>query len=187
MSIFKKKKSDDSNKNLVNQFCSNVNSIYRNFREVVSEVKSSSKNPYKIENWYLNKEDGTDVLVYLINGTDKYCNSHSVMDIFTNNELLFGFSKEEIKLISTLAICHFYKQSPEYEVILNHMTSPIQAAEAHKFHLRSTMDTTKIIKVSLEEISRGDFIEKLSSVDAYNIGVEIGHQESVKVKSLNLE
>lgn len=187
MGIFKKKKSSESNLSLVNKFSTNVNRIYHNFKEVASEVKTSSKNPYKIENWYLNKEDGTDILVYLIHGTDKYCNSHSVMDVFNNNELLYGFSKEEIKLISTLAICHFYKQSPEYEVIVNHMTSPIQAAEAQKFHLRSTMDTSKIIKVSLDEISRGDFIEKLSSLDAYNIGVEIGHQESVKVKSLNQE
>jgi hypothetical protein len=153
-----------------------ISKLQSNFSEIASAVKKSRENPYQIAGW-INKENREkDVLIYRVTATDKYIDSHTLLEIYSDNAILLNFSKEEIKYISSLAVLLLYKQSPRYQVVWENFRNNIQE-DMVKIKDR---DKSSFIKTRISEIEKDiSLIDKLPSRDAYRLGKEIGIRERI--------
>ena len=159
-----------------------VSSIYQNISSLIEEVKVSQEHPYSIAAWVEKPSDrDKDILLYHVNGTDKYINHFSVSEIYENDDILMGFSKKEIKYISTLAILTKYKMEPKYSVVWRSFRNSLQNAEVH---LKDKF-SSKVFKVLISDLEREiKLIDGMSSSDAFVLGKEVGIRERLAEERL---
>lgn len=154
-----------------------VNNLYSNFLSVAKQVQESRKNPYEIAGWVKKESSDRDILIYRVTATDKYISSFSVLDIYSDDDILMNFSKREIKYISTLAILLYYKKEAKYKIAWESFRNNLDEKIIH-FEDR---DNHGIIKRSIEQLeSEIELIDGLSGKDAFLLGKEVGVRERMK-------
>lgn len=159
------------------RFQNYVNNLYSNFLSVAKQVQESRKHPYEISGWIKKESSDRDVLVYRVTATDKYISSFSVLDIYSDDDILMNFSKREIKYISTLAILLYYKKEAKYKIAWESFRNNLGEKVIH-FEDR---DNSGIIKRTIDQLeSEIDLIDSLSGKDAFLLGKEVGVRERIK-------
>lgn len=154
-----------------------VNNLYSNFISIAKQVHESRENPYEISGWVKKNMPEQDVLIYRVTATDKYISSFSVLDIYSNENLLLNFSKKEIKYISTLAVLLHYKKEPKYQLIWESFRVTLDS-KVLQFKDR---DNSGIIKKSIDDLERDiELIDGMSGADAFRLGKEVGIRERMR-------
>lgn len=157
-----------SSVNKLQKFATNLIS---NFSDIVQEVKESREHAYAIAGWTERESVGKDSLIYRVVGTDKYISSFSVVEVYNNDEILLGFSKQEIKYISTLAMLLAYKKSPKYKVVWRGFRESVGGQVIHL----SDRDNPGIIKANIEELEKNiSILEDMDGKEAFSLGKEVG-------------
>lgn len=151
-----------------------VNRIYSDFFSLIKEVRHSREHPYEIAGWIKKESREKDILVYRITATDKYINSFSVMEIYSDDSVLMNFSKQEIKYISTLAILLHYKKEPKYKLIWQNFRSQLGDGIVHL----SDRDKLGIVKAKIRDLEKNiALIDGLNGREAFILGKEVGISE----------
>lgn len=162
--------------NTKNRFQSYVNNLYSNFLTIAKQVHESRQNPYEIAGWIKKDSNEKDILIYRVTATDKYVVCFSVLDIYSDDDILLNFSKKEIKYISTLAILLQYKKEPKYKLIWESFRSSLD----NKILQFVDRDNPGIIKKSINDLERDfNLLDGMSAIDAFRIGKEIGIRERI--------
>lgn len=163
--------------NVRNKFQNYVNHLYTNFLSVAKQVQESRKNPYEIAGWIKKESHEQDALIYRVTATDKYVACFSVLEIYSDDEILMNFSKMEIKYISTLALLLHYKKEPKYRAVWESFRNNLD----EKIIQFEDRDNPGIIKKSINELkTEFELIDGLSSKDAFALGREVGIRERIQ-------
>ncbi len=164
-----------------NKFQAYVNSLHNNFSTIAKEIKTSRESAYEIAGWVKKDKREKDILIYRVTATDKYINNFSVLEIYSDDNLLLNFSKKEIKYISTLAILLNYKTQPKYRLAWESFRNQLDANTVHLID----RDNPGVIKTNIAALEENiSIIDGLSSVEAFNIGKEIGIRERMNEELL---
>jgi len=166
--------------NTRNKFQTYVNNIYSDFLSIAREVQESRKNPYEIAGWVKKESHEKDILIYRVTATDKYVSCCTVLEIYSNDQILMNFSRKEIKYISTLALLLNYKMEPKYQMIWESFRNELD----EKIVQFRDNDNSSIIKKRIYELEDDiELIDGLSGRDAFELGREVGIRERMKEES----
>lgn len=158
-----------------------ANKLFNEFSDIVKEVKETRQHPYEIADWVKREDEKSDILVYRVTATDKYISQFSVSEIYNDNSILFNFSKQEIKYISSLALLIYYKSEPKYQVIWESFRHQLSQGT---LHIRDK-DKPGVIKTNIDELEKNiAIIDQMSGRDAYLLGKEAGIRERLLEEKL---
>lgn len=162
-------------------FQKSVRQFYTGFSELVKEVKLARENPYEIAGWVKKEGREKDILVYRVTATDKYISSLSVVEIYSDESILFNFSKKDIKYISTLSILLYYKTDARYQVIWECFRDNLQK---EIIHIKDRVNS-EIIKTQIDQLEKNiSIIDGLEPRDSYNLGKLAGIKERMLEESI---
>lgn len=160
-----------------NRFQNYVNNLYENFLSIAKQVQESRQNPYEISGWIKKESVEKDILIYRVTATDKYIACFSVLEIYSDDDILMGFSKMDIKRISSLAILVHYKKEPKYHTVWESFRNNYD----EKMVQFEDRDNLGIVKKRIDELENDvAFIDGLSGKDAFKLGKELGLRERLK-------
>jgi hypothetical protein len=155
--------------------------LYNNFIELTKEVKKSRENPYQIAGWIKKENKEKDILIYHVTATDKYVSSFSVLEIYQDDSILYQFSKQEIKYISTLALLLYYKKEARYKVIWENFRHNLHEGIIHL----KDREKPETMKTNIEQLEKNiTLLDALSGHDAYLLGKEMGIKERMQEEEI---
>ena len=164
------------------QFKNYTDSLLSGLSDAVEFVRTSRQYRYELSGWEKGRQREEDRLVFRVTATDKYITTKTVLDIYNEDDLLFGFSPQEIKYISSLAVLLFYKKESRYEIVWRSFRNKLNTS---LIKVKDRFFSKHIIS-EIKELEKDiSIIDGMSGRDAFLLGKESATRDIIRESMLD--